>query len=287
MIEDILDKLKKAHPSVSEDLTFEYATTPYKHIVIKNFLKEEVYNKMCNKVEELIAPTAAAQKYATGEVYNARIASLSFKEMNDGYDFFGSPEWKKCVSNLFNIAFDKLVNISLHYHKAPSKPGWVHADFSICSYNDDPEKDIIIGSNGAIYSDDTANRQPASTKALRRVACLYYFNNKTDISPFDGGGTAIYDATGGRVVKTIPPVNNSIFLFEISPTSYHTYTGAKFDRTALVHWFHSSISQYLHEKRDEIDIKKVKFDRWLPAEMVYNYKREKDYGKYFTDTKTV
>jgi hypothetical protein len=277
----ILNTLKEAHPYVSENATIEAHTSPYRHIVIRNLLKEKPYNEMCHSAKDVLKQSSPSFKYHGGVTYSACMATLTPENMKDGYDFFGSPEWKNCVSKLFNIQFNKLIMLSAHHHTAPSKSGWVHADLSICSYNDDENRSIIIGPNGANYIDDTANRQPKSTKCVRRVACLYYFNNKEDITEQDGGSTAIYDASGKKMVKKVIPENNSVLLFEISPTSYHTYVGATFDRTALVHWFHSSISQYVYDNRDTLDTNNIPFERWIPAEMIFDYKREEDYKKLF------
>lgn len=246
----------KQNPYISENVQVNKYSEPYNYCVIDNLFKPEIYQKMCKKSPEYIArqPEAMGKIGDTGLHYNAIIYSIKEEDCVDGFDFFVSKFWQEFASKLFDIKLNQHNALSLHWHKGspetPSKSGWSHADLSVCSAIDDPSKDVkLIGDCN--YADDTTDTQPKTTKIMRSIAILYYFNNKEPLESEDGGGTAIYNNYNiSSKVSEVKPINNRVFLFEISPKSYHGFIGAKFDRTAIVHWFHSSPSYIVkrHEK---------------------------------------
>lgn len=246
----------KNHPYISKNVSIKKYRDPYNYVVIDNLLNEEVYDKICKKSPEYISRISNPMGTVgdTGLVYNALIYTIKKEDCVDGFDFFGSKFWQDFVSKTFDIKFNQHNAYSLHWHKgspeSPSKSGWSHSDLSVCSVIDDPSLDIkFIGD--CDYADDTYNLQPNTTKVMRSVAILYYFNNKSTLESNDGGGTAIYKSYDKNTyVSEVKPLNNRVFMFEICPKSYHGFVGAKFDRTAIVHWFHSSPSYIVkrHEK---------------------------------------
>ena len=280
MVQNALDRFKKSHPYISDNIEVEVFTSPFHYVVIKNLLRDDIYNRLCGDFDEIIKRAPPVYKTENGKTYNALIAGLSKEDLKNGYDFFGSQQWMDFVSDLFCITFNKYISASLHYHEAPSKSGWPHTDLNICAFNDDPEMRIQVGTNGANYADDTAGRQPHAVKCLRWVAGLYYYNNKQTITEADGGGTGLYDATGQTVIKSSLPQNNSLILFEISPVSYHSFIGANFNRSALVHWFHTSAGEYIKDNYHKIDVNNLRFERWS-SEEAYNFRTEPDCQKYF------
>jgi hypothetical protein len=174
--------------------------------------------------------------------------------------------------------------LSLHWHKgspqSPSKDGWPHADLSICSAIDDPSVDIkLIGD--CDYAEDSYDRQPHTTKIMRSVAILYYFNNKEPLESNDGGGTSIYK---GKETLEVKPLNNRVFLFEVSPKSYHGFIGAKFDRTAIVHWFHSNPS-YIVKRHEALFRERYKngkdFYEFWKKDNRWQLDLDPDYYDYF------
>jgi hypothetical protein len=240
---DFLKTLKE-HPYISDSITLNTYKEPYSYAIIDNLFKPDIYEKICKISPEYISrqPAPIGKIGDTGKYYNALIYNLRKEDLLDGFDFFNSKAWQNFASSLFDIKLNQHNALSLHWHKgspqSPSKNGWSHADLSICSAIDNPSVDVkLIGD--CDYAEDSYDNQPHTTKIMRSVAILYYFNNKEPLQPNDGGGTAIYK---GKETLEVKPLNNRVFLFEVSPKSYHGFIGAKFDRTAIVHWFHSNPS---------------------------------------------
>ena len=82
-----------------------------------------------------------------------------------------------------------------------------------------------------------------------------------------GGETGIYLPDGKTLVAKIPPKNNLLFAFEISPLSYHAYLGSEtMQRNSFIWWYHSHPS-YLMSRYEAIAQAKAAggldpWDRW-------------------------
>jgi len=121
----------------------------------------------------------------------------------------------------------------------------------------------------------------------RAVAVLYYFNNKKKFGIDDGGGTNIFTAENRDTpLFEVEPKNNRALVFEINPLSYHAFNGANFNRSAIVHWFHSSPPEWTHRNLDLLK-KKMKLlpdadivDRWKKGK-IWRLDNHPDYSKFF------
>lgn len=112
---------------------------------------------------------------------------------------------------------------------------------------------------------------------------LYYFNNPQG-PECQGGGTAVYGADRS-LHRVIPPVNNSLFAFEIGPDSWHGFEGANFDRCAMVQWFHSSPSYIVSRRLPEFQAmwrtEGRIFEHWK-KENLWTLDQDPDYPRHFS-----
>jgi len=282
------------HPYVSEDIQIQKFDTPYNHIIIDNLFTDEIYQKMCNKFPSLISKTNGpiGEIGVTKQVYNAHIYGMKYEDCSEGYDFFIQEIYKDFIADTFNLELNQHTAFSLHFHKGskekPSKDGWSHADLSLCSAINDKNKTIKLTGLDSEYQDDSQNLQPHTSKIMRQVALIYYLNNKSPLEEKDGGGTGVYtNYELGSLVKEVKPINNRLFAFEICPYSYHGFIGAKFDRSAIVQWFHSDPNYFV--KRNLNAFKKRKKDsgmfleRWKKDEL-YNIEQSPTYFNYFNQS---
>lgn len=284
-----LDKLK-SHPYVSENVKLNIYNEPFKYIVIDNLFKPEIYNKLSKKFPEYIARKNAPHGqvgHNPKNIYNAIIYGFHLNDFTDGYDFFIDTFWKNYLSDILDITFNQHTICSTHFHKGspeqPSKDGWVHKDLSICSAIDDPSKEIKV-IDDCEYADDS-NGQPFARKIIRSVANLFYLNNKENVSIDDGGGTAVCNSYNiNERVKTILPINNRMFAFEISPISYHSFIGANFDRSAVVQWFHSDplyiVKKHLPKFKKQWAESRMIFDKWKKDDL-WQIEQHPEYWDYF------
>ena len=280
------------HPYISENIKIEKFKEDFNYIVIDNLFKDNYYGMMCSKFNTYISrcPGARGVVDDNGNAYDALIYGMTPPDCIDGYDFFISKQWYDFISNIFDIELNEHIAYTLHYHKgspeSPSRDGWPHTDLNIVSVIDQPDENLKL-TGGCHYADNTFDKQPHTKKCIRSVALLYYFNNKSPLEEDDGGGTSIFRSYNkDSFIKEIKPVNNRLFAFEVSPKSYHAFKGAKFDRSAIVQWFHSSPSYILSRNIDLFKSERQKnnysfFEYWQHTNP-WEADRDPDYSKYFS-----
>jgi hypothetical protein len=268
------------HPNESKYMSIERFDFPFRHIVIDNVFDNSTYNEMCRVFPTFIARTVPYkdQPGATSN-YEGYILGLSLNDLLGGYEIFASKHLQNFVEKEFDIETTKFVSPSAHFHKPPSRDGFIHRDYNIVSFKDQQAEFVTTG--GASYTDDT-NENPDSTKVLRSIALLYYLNNDDHIN-CSGGGTAIYESYSGGHIKTIEPKNNRLFIFEMTDNSYHGFVGANFARSCVVSWFHSGPAYMINRHWNKYKQNNNLIERWSYQNTENHWKIESDpdYGKYF------
>lgn len=280
------ENIIRNHKYISNNIDIKYFYKPFNYLIIDNLFNKENYDKISKKFKSFIDRTVPYkdQPGATSN-YEGYISGLSEIDCVDGYDFFISNELQTFAEKAFGIEITKYMSPSAHFHKAPSKDGFIHRDMNICSFNKDSSKKIIL--NNCFYTDDSLNKQPSTEKVIRSVALLYYLNNPDDLDNYYGGGTGIYDGYQGNKIDEIKPINNRLFMFEISHNSFHAYVGSNFDRSCVVSWYHSSPAYIInrHWKQYYKMAKKNQslIERWgnTPQGGFWPIEKDPQYNKYF------
>jgi hypothetical protein len=282
----IIENNLKQHNYISNKITFTYFNKPFNYLIIDNLFNETIYDEISKKFKLFIDRTIPYkdQPGATSN-YEGYISGLSLADCIDGYDFFISDELKVFTETVFDIETNRYMSPSAHFHKSPSKDGFIHRDMNICSFKKDSSKKIVV--NNCIYTDDSADTQPYTQKVIRSIAFLYYLNNPNNLEDYYGGGTGIYDSYNGKKIDEIKPINNRLFMFEISYNSFHAYVGSNFDRSCVVGWYHSSPAYIVnrHWKKYYKMAKKNEslIERWgnNPKGGYWPIEKDPHYTKYF------
>jgi hypothetical protein len=276
--------MHKIHRYESKYITISKFTNPFNYIVIDNLFNSHIYESLSKKFPEFIARTKPYkdQPGATSD-YEGYIYGLSSEELIDGYDFFASIKLKNFIEHKFNIKTSKYISPSAHFHKAPSKSGFIHRDSNICSF---PilanHTGMSTSGKGATYTDDS-NLNKNSVKMMRSIALIYYLNNNDSIDS-TGGGTGIYNGYQGSLIKTIEAKNNRMFIFEIGHNSYHAFIGANFDRSAIVSWFHSSPAYIVNRNWEHYKKNNNYIEKWSKRnpDEYWSIEEDPEYSKYFS-----
>lgn len=240
-------------------------------------------------IEDLFYPTLAANlgylfhdlirnaqpTGKVGDVGNNVYAALNYTPpvkciASSDLSVIASLELRSLIAEAFNIRIDENVLIGMHRHNPPSKAGWAHTDFAVVSFpRTQPNLNgvrVFPVDDGCTYADDTAERQPNAVKTARSLACLYYVANE-QWEPGKGGETGVFSNMGERLIAKIPPKNNSLFVFECSPLSYHAYLGSEhMERNSFIWWYHSDPGYLLDRYSEAVDYKRScgldPWDRW-------------------------
>ena len=291
--ESFLDILK-SHPYISKDVKVKAFKNPYNILILDDLFNQDIEDQISIKAYRLISRVKkpfgeVGEK--SGLIYKAWIYGICEDDCTEGYDFFTSKEWKRYIENTFGLNLNQHLAYSLHYHIGSkfkkSESGWAHSDSSFCSVIDDPAKEWKIAGRDYEYANDEENKKNSGVaKVARAVAVLYYFNNKKKFNIQDGGGTDIFCRDRDEPLFEVEPKNNRALVFEINPLSYHGFKGANFNRTAIVHWFHSSPVEWVHRNLDLLK-EKMKLmpeseivDRWKKGDL-WRLDNHPDYKKFF------
>jgi len=229
---------------------------PYNYIAVDGLFDESTSYGLSSVFNDLIRNGRQVGK--VGEVGSLIYEAINTTPKLD--DIRSSPiskllshELKNWIAEIFEIRLDENLMMGMHRHNAPSRPGWTHTDFAIVSFPNIPPNfgshRVYSDGCGVNYSDDSKHRQPDTIKTARAIACLYYTANAV-WEPGMGGETGIYLPDGKTLVASVPPKNNTLFVFEISPLSFHAYLGSQtMQRNSFIWWYHSDPTYLL--KRHE------------------------------------
>jgi hypothetical protein len=120
--------------------------------------------------------------------------------------------------------------VAFHHHPPGDRTGFVHHDFADKQFLPESLLPNKVISGEVPKGDNTITRR-------RIISILIYLNNPP-WQEGDGGETGIYTAEKQTLLKKVPPINNTLFAFHISPKSMHAFQGNNKPRNSIVQWFH-------------------------------------------------
>ncbi|WP_433196889.1 2OG-Fe(II) oxygenase family protein [Nocardia sp. CA-107356] len=213
---------------------------PFPHVYARDVFVPEFYLRLTDE----LARVRRERPEAFGSVavdYGAVGAQLA--ELRDGpLALFLSREWHDLIARIAGVATTGDVEGSVHHHPPGSPQGWPHNDLNPAWFKDPAPGLDEVGTVTPEVDLKTGARTPEvfARETVRAVAVLFYFGNP-DWRPGDGGETALYAQLGANPVPalTIPPMDNSLLLFECTPRSWHGFIGGNtVARNCVVMWLH-------------------------------------------------
>ncbi len=224
---------------------------PYPHVVIPDFFKPTAYENLCSVFTEAMRGGLHDKRDYTLDGFHA------FDIAYDGYthspqptvdprhplSIFYSIEWNLFFSKLFNQCTTTETKVVFHYHPAGDKTGSVHHDHIERS----PAISVPL-SNGVIgykpltsisqsYTDLTRSSKQGAAP-FQAIAILFYLLND-GWHEGDGGETGVYSADRATRLKVVPPINNTLFAFQTSLRSMHTFQTNRKNRHSIIQWLHA------------------------------------------------
>ncbi len=231
---------------------------PFPHVVATDVFTPEFHAELAGEFDRIMDAGAIAHLTTPG--YEARSARL-VDHADGALGVFLSREWHDLVAGVMGVpTATGDVSGALHHHDPGGSAGWPHNDLNPGWFGGPPPGPDEIrteGVDGVDYHRGSGNGV-AARETMRAVSVLYYLANP-EWSEGDGGETALFpSAEAGRsgVGSYVPPVDNSLVMFECTPYSWHAYAGASRNvRNCVVMW--------LHRPRSEV------VDRWGEASVVH------------------
>lgn len=230
----------------SEYSQFTVSSFPFNYMTITDAFDNDWASAFSRDFENLIQkgkPIGKVGEIAEVEYLAIGYTPTLFEFKNSLLGRLTSLELKNEIAELFSVTLDENITLGLHRHEPPSKPGWKHSDFTIVSFPNVPPnfgfQRLYTSDCGVDYADDSSSRQPNTIKTARAIACIYYIGNPEWKNNMDGE-TGLYSQDGVQLVAKVRPKNNSLLIFEVSPTSYHCYLGSNgMCRSSVIWWYHA------------------------------------------------
>jgi 2OG-Fe(II) oxygenase superfamily len=222
--------------------------TPFPHFVAENVFPKPIYKdleeafrqRLRSGIGELASPFQFG-KSRSG--YDAFMVTFDPKT-NGPFQVFLSRAWHDMLADILNITATADVSGGLHYHLAGSPNGKVHNDLNpgwFANVADENGTNVACGDKCDYKTGATHHGRVKPRETVRAAAMLFYLNNHK-WCPGDGGETALYGRFTDQPeasAATIPPINNSLLLFECTPTSWHTFlANQRYPRSSVILWLH-------------------------------------------------
>ena len=245
---------------LNPDRQIQLMSFPYHFGLISNFFKLDVYQALVEQFKQWIANAQPLGKIGDHNdlFYKAFCTTPSLKSMFEWpQNIFLSDQLQNYLCGFFSEKHhaNQYIILGAHQHKPPSETSWKHTDFNIVSFRKNNKRDSgyldLWQPTDCIYTDDTEDKQKNTVKVCRYIACIYYLNNP-EWKIENGGETGIYSGYMNDIplIAKVPPINNSLFFFEINPLSFHSAQGTREERNSLIWWYHTSPAyQYFRHQK--------------------------------------
>lgn len=235
-----------------ENANWEVFASPFRHYRASNVLPKQTYEAIARNFQTLL-PSDGNWRDASFDVwkkqaaYDARMLSITSESCGNFFPFF-SREWIEGLYESLGLPFSTRISGALHSSPAKSRTGWIHHDFCSGWF------DESLPAGGELffprhdrceYFSGTPKVAGAKPQEYVRAATMIFYLCNDGWKEGDGGETGLYGAsraTPHTVSASVPPVNNSLFVFECSPHSYHRFlTNPGRARNSIILWLHCSV----------------------------------------------
>jgi 2OG-Fe(II) oxygenase superfamily len=222
-----------------------YSTRPFPHVVAYDVFKPDVYAKLASAFEEALAATNGRPYLEAHGIHGCTID----RDIAEQFYPLVTREWHDLLSAILGIEATGHVAVGLHHHRIGSQNGFPHNDLNPGWFVGEPAEDeVTVDGSDIEYTSGallTPTRRPA-IETVRAAAMLYYICNP----PWrrgDGGATGLYRSGSDDIadpVISLPPLNNSMLLFECTPHSFHGFmSNRRSVRNSIVMWLHQTKAQ--------------------------------------------
>lgn len=217
-------------------------TRPFSHVYVREVFTTGFYERLATEYDRV----RAEQPELFGSVaqdYGASGANLV--ALRDGpMEIFLSRAWHDLIAGVAGVSdITGDVEGSVHHHAPGSTRGWPHNDLAPAWFPATPPAEHAVGLPDPAIDLKTGKRADGveARELVRAVAVLFYLGNP-DWRPDAGGETGLYSAVGPGTPQPavyVPPLNNSMIVFEVTPRSWHTFAGGNTTvRNSVVMWLH-------------------------------------------------
>jgi hypothetical protein len=238
---------------------------PFPHVVARNVFTSAFYEELELQLQsvidrglsELPAPGRISRNIPGYDAYGLGLDQTAPEPIG----VFVSEPWRDLMCDLFDIGRTPYVFAGVHHHAVGSPAGFVHNDFNPVWFprangNALQSPDQVR----CAYKTGAGSLEPAQKAEVVRGAVVIFFLLNGGWRSGDGGETGLFESRSSDLSSTIvrcPPENNSLIMFECTPSSFHTYLGEnRHPRTSLIMWVHRTLDEAIEKYGED------QLERW-------------------------
>jgi hypothetical protein len=238
---------------------------PFPHVVARNVFTPAFYAGLESQLQAILeqglsdvpAPGRISRNIPGYDAYGIGLDQSAPEPIG----LFVSEPWRDMMCDLFGIGRTPYVFAGLHHHAVGSSDGFVHNDFNPVWFPraagdalQSPDQSVCAYKTGA------GSLDPSEKAEVVRGAVMILFLLNDGWQLGDGGETGLFatrEAPTSDPVVRCPPENNSLLMFECTPSSFHTYLGQnRRPRTSIIMWVHRSLDEAIEKHGEE------RLERW-------------------------
>ncbi len=242
-------RLRKSSP---DGVQWQEYALPFRHFSASNVFDSETYKQLSHQFTLILEMTAGkregAYKMRPAQGSNDGLILGLTEKLATAFSPLFTEAWLRSLAELAGLKFLPRIEGALHSNPQGSRTGWIHTDCCSAWFdesNSKAEELMLPPRRRCNYFTGKAKAPDAKPTEYIRAATMIFYLCNDGWESGDGGETGIYSAdheTEDTMVKLIPPINNSLFLFECSPHSYHRFiTNPGRTRNSIILWLHASV----------------------------------------------
>jgi len=229
-----------------------FSDQPFPHLRATNVFTTDFYRRLESSFEELLGRGLAEEqdplRLTRMRGYDAFAWTLP-PGIDGPMALFYDQHWHDLLARVTGVEATGDITGAVHHHRRGSKHGQVHRDLGVGWFPDADPTGAVNPANSAIcsykFGDVRADGVPVH-EAVRAVTMIFYLCN-LPWAQGDGGQTGLYRQASSPVESPamgIPPLNNSLVVFENTPRAWHSFiANTKSPRNSVVLWLHRPFEQ--------------------------------------------
>lgn len=213
---------------------------PFPHVVTCEVFRPSLAAAIDDAARDIIYGSDRLRHFGWYDAY-----ACGFQRAASGpLGIFTSREWHDLIAQTMGVPATGHVSGGIHHHPVGTANGFIHNDLNPVYFARDPGPDEVALPDQARVSYTLGNAIPGSlARPVVRCTTLIYYLGNPAWHVGDGGETALYKGISQdhRYPETrVPPINNSMLIFNCTPASFHAFTGNwRSERNSVIMWLHA------------------------------------------------
>jgi hypothetical protein len=226
--------------------------TPYRHYRANNVLDSASYQALSASFMNILDNTEGrgngpVQMRKSNERYDARMLGITDRLAPQFQPFFGD-EWLSSLARMVKLPVVPRYDGGLHSSPPGSRDGWIHTDLCSGWFDEGrPEQSILPSRSKVDYFSGTPKTPDAKPVEYVRACTMIFYLCNDGWTQGDGGETGLYASSklsAHAPHDLLPPINNSLLVFECSPHSFHRFvSNPGRTRNSIILWLHSTVDK--------------------------------------------